>query len=49
MNTRKAIGQMRGVAAARDNQLPPQAPDEGVAITVNLAGLADAEVRTPLS
>ncbi|TMX03105.1 hypothetical protein EJD97_018207, partial [Solanum chilense] len=35
MNTRRAIGQRRGVAADGDNQVPPQAPAEAVAMKVN--------------
>ena len=36
-------------AAAGGNQVPPQAPTEGVAILVNPAGLTDAEVWESLA
>ena len=49
MNTRRAIGQRKGGAVARDNQVPPQAPFEGVFMLVNPAGLTDAEVRAYLA
>lgn len=49
MNTRRTIGQKRGVATAGDNQVPPQAPAEGVAMPVNPAGLTDAEVSASLA
>ena len=49
MNTRRAIGQRRGVAAAGDNQVPPYVLDEKVAMRVNPAGLTDMEVRASLS
>ena len=45
MNTRRNIGQKRGVAVVGDNQVPHQAPAKGVAILVNPAGLTDVEVR----
>ena len=45
MNTRIANGQRRGRAAPADNQNPPQAPAEEVAMPVNLVELTDAEVR----
>ena len=48
MNTRRTIGQMRGGADAGGNQVPPQAPTEGVAMPVNQAGLSDVEVRASL-
>ena len=43
INTRRTIGQRRGGAAAGVNQVPPQAPAEGVAMPVNPAGLIDVE------
>ncbi|XP_069149231.1 uncharacterized protein [Solanum lycopersicum] len=43
MNTRRAIGQRRGVAAAGDNQVPPYVLDEKVAMRVNPARLTDME------
>ncbi|XP_015081272.1 uncharacterized protein LOC107024841 [Solanum pennellii] len=49
MNTRRNAGQGRGGATAGGNQVPPQVPDEGVAIPVNPDGLTDAEVRTALA
>ena len=49
MNTRRDIGQGRGAADVRDNQVPPQAPSEGVDMPVNCAGLTDAEVRASLA
>ena len=49
MNTRRNIGQKRGVAVVGDNQVPHQAPAKGVAILVNPAGLTDAEVRESLA
>ena len=44
INTRRTIGQRRVGAAVGDNQVPPQAAFEGVAMPVNLVGLTDAEV-----
>ena len=44
MNTRRTIGQRRG-----DNQVPSQAPAEGVVMPVNPAGLTDAEVQAYLA
>ena len=49
MNIRRNIVQRRRGAAAGNNQVPPQAPAEGVAMPVNPAGLTDAEVRASLS
>ena len=49
MNARRAIGQMRGVAAAGDNQVPPKNPTEGVVMPVKPAGLTNVEVRVSLS
>ena len=49
MNTRRTIGQRRGVATAGDNQLPPKAPAEGVDMPINPVGLTDAEVRLSLA
>ena len=43
INTRITICQRRGGEAAGGNQVPPQAPAEGVAMSVNPAGLTDAE------
>ena len=40
---------MRGVAAAWDNQVPPQAQAEAVVMPVNPAGLNNVEVRESLS
>ena len=48
INTRRTIGQRRGGVAAGGNQVPPQASVEGVAMTVNPAGLTDSEVRAYL-
>nr|XP_004239561.1 uncharacterized protein LOC101256381 [Solanum lycopersicum] len=45
----RAIGLRRGIANARDNQVPLQALAEGLAIPVNPAGLTDAEVRASLA
>ena len=39
----------RGGAAAADNQVPPQAPVEAMAIPVNPAGLTNAYVRASLA
>ena len=49
MNKRRNAGQSRGEAAARDNQVIPQAPAATVAMPVNLVGLADIEVWTALA
>ena len=49
MNTRRTIGQTRERAAAGENQVPSQAPVEGVPMPVNLAGLTDVEVRASLA
>ncbi|XP_069144584.1 uncharacterized protein [Solanum lycopersicum] len=49
MNTWGTKGLRTGAVAARGNQNPPQAPAEGVAMPVNPAGLADAEVRASLA
>ena len=49
MNTRRAIGHMRGVADAGDNHVPPKALIEEVVIKVNLAGFNDAKVRAYLA
>ena len=49
MNTWRTKGLRTGVAAARGNQNPPQAPAERVAMPVNPAGLTDAEVRASLA
>ena len=45
MNSRRAFCQRRGVEAIGDNHVSFQAPAEGVAMPINLAGLTDAEVR----
>ena len=39
----------RGGAAADDNQVPPQAPVEAMAMPVNPAGLTNAYVRESLA
>ena len=44
MNTRRTICQRSGGATVGENQVPPQAPVEGVAMMVNPDGLTDAEV-----
>ena len=44
-NTRKFIGQRRGVAIAGDTQVPPHTPADGVAMLVSPAGLTDSKVR----
>ena len=49
MNTWRAKGPRRGGEAARGNQNPPQAPVEGVAMSVNPARLTDVEVRASLA
>ena len=49
MNSRRTIGHRRGVATVGDNQAPPQALAEGVALPVNQAGFTDAEVRASLA
>ena len=49
MNTRRNVGQRRGGAAAGGNQVPPQAPAEGVAMLVNPNGLTDVQVRESLA
>ena len=49
MNTRRTVGQRRGVAAVGDDQVPPKALVEGVAMSVNPTGLTDAEVRASLA
>ena len=49
MDHRRAICQIRGVAIAGDNQIPPQAPAKGVAMPVNPALLIDAEVWASLA
>ena len=48
MNTRRTIGQRRGVAAVGNNQVPPQALDEGVVMPIKPAGFADEEMRASL-
>ena len=48
MNIRRTVGQIRGGAAARGNQVPPQALAEGVAMPVNPVGLTDAMARASL-
>ena len=40
----RTLCQRRGGAAAGGNQVPPQAPVEGVAMLVNPAGLIDVKV-----
>ena len=42
INTRRIVAQRREGAAAGNNQVPPQASDEGVVMLVNPAGLTDA-------
>ena len=49
MNTRRTIGLRRGGGAVEGNQVPPQAPAEGVAMPVSPSGLTDAEVRSSLA
>ena len=49
MNSRRNICQRRGGATARDNQVPPQVPVEGVAMPVNPTRLTDVEVRSSLT
>ena len=49
MNTRKANGKRRGVAAAGSNQNPPQALVEGVPMRVNPVRLTNVEVRASLA
>ena len=49
MNPRRNTGQKRSVAAANNNQVPPLAPVEGVAMEVNPARLTDVEVRAYVS
>ena len=48
MNTRRAIGQRRGVAATGNNQVPPQVPHEGVVMPIKPAGLADEDMWASL-
>ena len=48
MNTRRNADQRRGEAAARCNQVPPQAPTTEMKMHVNPAGLTNWEVRTAL-
>ena len=49
LNTRRTICHRRGGAATGDNQVPPQAPSEGVAMMVNPTWLTDVEVRAYLA
>ena len=49
MDTWRTKGLRTGAAATRGNQNPPQAPDEGVPMPVNPAGLTDVEVRASLA
>ena len=49
MKASRTIGQRRGVAAAGNNQVQPQAQAEGVAMRVYLARLTDAEVWESLA
>ena len=45
----RTIGQWRGGAASGDNNVPPQAPAEGLAMPVNPAILTDADVWSCLA
>ena len=45
INTSSNSGRRVGKAAARGNQVLPQAPGDGVQVTVNPAGLTDGEIR----
>ena len=49
MKTSRTIGQRRGVAAAGNNQIQPQAQAEGVAMRVYPARLTDVEVWASLA
>ena len=49
MNNRRNVGQRRRGAAAGGNQVPVQAPAEGVSMPVYPAGSSDAEVRASLA
>ena len=42
------VGGKIGVAPARVNEVPPQAPAAGMELPVNPTGLTDREVRTVL-
>ena len=49
MFTRRNAGQRRGGAVGRGNQVPPQAPYEGVTMPNNPDGFTDANVREYLA
>ena len=49
MNIRRNVGHRRKGAAGGDNQFPPKAPTKRVAMSVNPAGLSDAEIQASLA